>query len=85
MIRAVLIGAATVAASAAPSRADFFDGLRRTFQHDIPHTFTHDVPHAFQHDIPRAFGAEPKEARPTPKRIVPAARRQAPARKVHRE
>ena len=35
----------------APARADFFDGVRRTFQTDIPHFF--------QDDIPCAFGGKP--------------------------
>ena len=38
-------------ATAAPARADFFDGVRRTFQTDIPHFF--------QDDIPCAFGGQP--------------------------
>jgi hypothetical protein len=35
----------------APARADFFDGVRQTFQTDIPHFF--------QDDIPCAFGGRP--------------------------
>ena len=38
-------------ALAAPARADFFDGVRRTF--------TTDIPHFFQDDIPCAFGGQP--------------------------
>ncbi len=38
-------------AVAAPARADFFDGVRRTF--------TTDIPHFFQDDIPCAFGGQP--------------------------
>ncbi len=34
-----------------PARADFFDGMRRTFKTDIPHFF--------QDDIPCAFGGQP--------------------------
>lgn len=43
----------------APARADVFDGMRRTFQTDIPHFFQSDVPHFFQDDIPCAFGGRP--------------------------
>ena len=45
----------TIAASAcvasAPARADFLDGVRKTF--------TNDLPHFFQDDIPCAFGGQP--------------------------
>jgi len=34
-----------------PARADFFDGMRKTFKTDIPHFF--------QDDIPCAFGGQP--------------------------
>jgi len=34
-----------------PARADFLDGVRKTF--------TKDLPHFFQDDIPCAFGGQP--------------------------
>jgi hypothetical protein len=40
-----------VALALSPARADFFDGMRRTFESDIPHFF--------QDDIPCAFGGRP--------------------------
>jgi hypothetical protein len=40
-----------VALASSPARADFFDGMRRTFEIDIPHFF--------QDDIPCAFGGRP--------------------------
>jgi hypothetical protein len=43
----------------APARADVFDGMRQTFQTDIPHFFQTDVPHFFRDDIPCAFGGQP--------------------------
>ena len=57
---ATAIGALAIAA-ALPStaRADFFDGMRQTFQSDIPHFFQKDVPHFFQDDVPCAFGGRP--------------------------
>jgi hypothetical protein len=37
--------------SSTPARADFLDGVRKTF--------TNDLPHFFQDDIPCAFGGQP--------------------------
>jgi hypothetical protein len=37
--------------AAVPARADFFDGMRKTF--------TNDLPHFFQDDVPCAFGGQP--------------------------
>ena len=37
--------------AAIPARADFFDGMRKTF--------TNDLPHFFQDDVPCAFGGQP--------------------------
>jgi hypothetical protein len=57
---ACLVVVLTLASLApAPARADVFDGMRRTFQSDIPHFFQADVPHFFQDDIPCAFGGQP--------------------------
>jgi hypothetical protein len=42
----------SVAVTAAmPARADFLDGVRKTF--------TNDLPHFFQDDVPCAFGGQP--------------------------
>jgi hypothetical protein len=37
--------------TAMPARADFLDGVRKTF--------TNDLPHFFQDDVPCAFGGQP--------------------------
>jgi hypothetical protein len=47
----VLAMAASACVVSAPVRADFLDGVRKTF--------TNDLPHFFQDDIPCAFGGRP--------------------------
>ena len=46
-----VVAIAVTVAAAMPARADFFDGMRKTF--------TNDLPHFFQDDVPCAFGGQP--------------------------
>lgn len=54
-----MVALALATLAPAPTRADGFDDMRRTFETDIPHFFQTDVPHFFQDDIPCAFGGKP--------------------------
>jgi hypothetical protein len=58
-LRFPMLALALAVLTPAPTRADGFDDMRRTFETDIPHFFQTDVPHFFQDDIPCAFGGKP--------------------------